>query len=86
MIPAVVMGLIFHDTIKSLFNPVNVMYALIVGGVLLIAAEVLKPKQPRAVGIDDMTYRQAFVIGCFQCLGAVAEVSPARGRLSPAAC
>lgn len=68
MIPAVVMGLIFHDTIKSLFNPVNVMYALIVGGVLLIAAEVLKPKQPRAVGIDDMTYRQAFVIGCFQCL------------------
>lgn len=68
MIPAVVLGLIFHDTIKSLFNPVNVMYALIVGGVLLIAAEVLKPKQPRAVGIDDMTYRQAFVIGCFQCL------------------
>ena len=68
MIPAVVMGLIFHDTIKSLFNPVNVMYALIVGGVLLIAAEVLKPKQPRAVGIDDKTYRQAFVIGCFQCL------------------
>ena len=68
MIPAVVLGLIFHDTIKSLFNPINVMYALIVGGVLLIAAEVLKPKQPRAVGIDDMTYRQAFVIGCFQCL------------------
>jgi len=65
MIPAVVLGLIFHDTIKSLFNPINVMYALIVGGVLLIAAEVLKPKQPRAVGIDDMTYRQAFVIGCF---------------------
>ena len=68
MVPAVVLGLIFHDTIKSLFNPINVMYALIVGGVLLIAAEVLKPKQPRAVGIDDMTYRQAFVIGCFQCL------------------
>ncbi len=78
MIPAVVMGLIFHDTIKSLFNPVNVMYALIVGGVLLIAAEVLKPKQPRAVGIDDMTYRQAFVIGCFQC-PALWPVSPARG-------
>jgi undecaprenyl-diphosphatase len=27
----VVLGLVFHDTIKSLFNPVNVMYALIVG-------------------------------------------------------
>lgn len=68
MIPAVVLGLIFHDMIKSLFNPINVMYALVVGGVLLIAAEVLKPKEPRAVGVDDMTYRQAFIIGCFQCL------------------
>ena len=68
MIPAVVLGLVFHDTIKSLFNPVNVMYALVVGGFLLIAAECLKPKQPRAVGVDDMTYRQAFMIGCFQCL------------------
>ncbi|MBJ3814231.1 undecaprenyl-diphosphate phosphatase [Shimwellia pseudoproteus] len=68
MIPAVVLGLVFHDTIKSLFNPVNVMYALVVGGFLLLAAEYLKPKKPRAVGIDDMTYRQAFVIGCFQCL------------------
>jgi undecaprenyl-diphosphatase len=68
MAPAVVLGLIFHDTIKSLFNPINVMYALVVGGVLLIAAEVLKPKEPRAPGLDDMTYRQAFMIGCFQCL------------------
>ncbi len=68
MLPAVVLGLIFHDTIKSLFNPINVMYALVVGGVLLIAAELLKPKEPRAVGVDDMTLRQAFIIGCFQCL------------------
>lgn len=68
MVPAVVLGLIFHDTIKSLFNPINVMYALVVGGVLLIAAELLKPKEPKAPGLDDMTYRQAFMIGCFQCL------------------
>ena len=61
-------GLVFHDAIKSLFNPINVMYALVVGGFLLIAAEVLKPKTPRAEGLDDMTYRQAFIIGCFQCL------------------
>ena len=61
MIPAVVLGLLFHDTIKSLFNPINVMYALVVGGLLLIAAECLKPKEPRAPGLDDM-------IGCFQCL------------------
>ncbi len=68
MVPAVVIGLIFHDKIKTLFNPINVMYALVVGGVLLLAAEFFKPKQPKAFGIDDMTYRQALVIGCFQCL------------------
>ncbi|MFD1803940.1 undecaprenyl-diphosphate phosphatase [Mixta tenebrionis] len=68
MAPAVAIGLILHDQIKSLFNPVNVMYALIVGGVLLLVAEYLKPKQPKAPGIDDITYRQAFMIGCFQCL------------------
>lgn len=55
MIPAVVLGLVFHDRIKSLFNPITVMYALVVGGVLLIVAELFKPKKPRAVGIDDMT-------------------------------
>ncbi|EPN9327663.1 undecaprenyl-diphosphate phosphatase [Cronobacter sakazakii] len=68
MVPAVVLGLVFHDFIKSLFNPINVMYALVMGGVLLIIAEVLKPKEPKAPGLDDMTYRQAFFIGCFQCL------------------
>jgi undecaprenyl-diphosphatase len=68
MIPAVVMGLAFHDFIKSLFEPKNVMYALVVGGVLLLVAEWLKPKNPPAVGLDDITYRQAFAIGCFQCL------------------
>lgn len=68
MVPAVVVGLVLHDQIKTLFNPINVMYALVVGGVLLLAAEYLKPKQPKAVGVDDITYRQAFMIGCFQCL------------------
>jgi undecaprenyl-diphosphatase len=39
MVPAVVVGLVLHDQIKTLFNPINVMYALVVGGVLLLAAE-----------------------------------------------
>ncbi|MBE5203569.1 undecaprenyl-diphosphate phosphatase [Pectobacterium sp. FL60-S17] len=68
MIPAVVLGLVFHDVIKSLFYPQNVMYALVIGGFLLLAAEWFKPKQPRAAGLDDITHRQAFMIGCFQCL------------------
>ncbi|AKJ43172.1 undecaprenyl-diphosphate phosphatase [Pragia fontium] len=69
MLPAVVVGFALHDMIKAnLFGAKTVMYALIAGGLLLIAAELLKPKKPRAEGLDDMTYRQAFIIGCFQCL------------------
>jgi len=44
------------------------MYALVVGGIWLIAAEWLKPKKPRAEGLDDMTYFQALMIGVCQCL------------------
>lgn len=69
MLPAVIAGFALHDDIKQyLFGAKTVMYALIAGGLLLIAAEMLKPKIPRAEGLDDMTYRQAFIIGCFQCL------------------
>lgn len=68
MAPAVTLGLIFHEVIKSLFNPVSVMYALVAGGLLLIIAEYLKPKTPLSPGLDDITYRQALIIGCFQCL------------------
>lgn len=63
-----VLGLVFHEQIKAIFAPIYVMYALVVGGVLLLAGEWLKPKVPRAAGIDDLTYLQAFLIGCFQCL------------------
>lgn len=57
MISAVVLGLLFYDTIKLLFNSINVMYALVVGGLLLIVVECLKSKESRASGFDDMIYR-----------------------------
>ncbi|TKI04911.1 undecaprenyl-diphosphate phosphatase [Martelella alba] len=68
MIPAVILGGLLHEQIKALFEAKYVMYALVAGGVLLLAGEWLRPKTPRAPGIDDITYLQAFLIGCFQCL------------------
>ncbi|PJG84545.1 undecaprenyl-diphosphate phosphatase [Conservatibacter flavescens] len=67
MIPAVILGLIFHSNIKALFSPEMVMYSLVVGGVLLIIAEKCRPKVS-AETVDQMTYKQAFAIGLFQCL------------------
>lgn len=66
MIPAVILGLLLHDAIKSLFTARNVMYALVVGGILLIVAEKFRPKV-KAHTVDQITYLQAFIIGCFQC-------------------
>jgi len=68
MVPAVIMGLVLHEQIKALFEAKYVMYALVVGGVLLLVGEWLKPKVPWAQGVDDITYLQALLIGCFQCL------------------
>lgn len=68
-LPAIVLGLALHDQIKSLFSSnMPVILALVVGGFLLIAAELFKPKQEKTATLDQMTYKQAFLIGCFQCL------------------
>ncbi|MDH2999232.1 undecaprenyl-diphosphatase [Chelonobacter oris] len=67
MVPAVVIGLAFHSTIKSWFNIQNVIYSLIVGGVLLLIAEKFRPRVT-ANTVDQISYKQAFAIGLFQCL------------------
>ncbi|TCJ98574.1 undecaprenyl-diphosphatase [Volucribacter psittacicida] len=67
MIPAVILGLIFHSHIKGLFSPEMVMYALVAGGILLLLAEKYRP-QVKAATLDQMSYKQAFTIGLFQCL------------------
>lgn len=68
MAPAVILGLLLHDVIKTLFNLQSVAYALVAGAILLLIAEWSKAKNPQTTLLDNMTYRQAFVIGCFQCL------------------
>lgn len=66
--PVLVLGLICYEQIKNIFEPRYVMYALVGGGLLLLISELFKPKLPCTLGIDDLTYMQAFIIGCFQCL------------------
>ncbi|MGL5947981.1 MAG: undecaprenyl-diphosphate phosphatase [Aeromonas sp.] len=68
MLPAVVIGLAVHSWIKAnLFGPETVMYALVAGGFLLLAAEKFSPAV-RAHSLDDISHKQAFGIGLFQCL------------------
>ncbi len=67
-LPALALGYLAHQTIKAyLFRPGTVALALAVGGVGILLAERFKP-QARVMELDQMNYRQAFFIGCFQCL------------------
>jgi undecaprenyl-diphosphatase len=67
-IPALIAGLLAHRAIKAyLFSPITVACALGIGGVGIILAERFKP-EPDVERLDGLGYRQALVIGLFQCL------------------
>ncbi|WP_020615186.1 undecaprenyl-diphosphate phosphatase [Paenibacillus daejeonensis] len=68
LLPAVVLGFLLHGLIKQhLFGPEPVLYSLVAGGILMIIAERTK-RRVTAEEMDDLSYRQALGIGCFQCL------------------
>jgi len=68
-IPAAIIGVIFNDKIEDKLSfPRPVAFALIAGGILMI---VLENKYRKGNGIRDVegvNYKQAFIIGMFQCL------------------
>lgn len=67
-IPAVILGLLFGDTIKAnLFRPSVVAWALIVGGVLMWLIESRK-STPTVHDIKGIGVGRAFLIGAVQCL------------------
>jgi undecaprenyl-diphosphatase len=69
-LPAAVVGLAFHRSIKEhLFGSRPVAYALIVGGVLMVAVELARRGKPTHDGstLEDVTPGRAFIIGIAQC-------------------
>lgn len=68
ILPAGVLGVLLRDAIKDyLFSWNTVLVALVAGAIFMIAAERFHVRTT-AQTIDDITYRQAFGIGLFQCL------------------
>ena len=69
MLPAVILGFALKDLIdKHLFGVETVIYALVAGSILMIAADKLGPRNPKVTTLDQITYRQAFKVGLVQCL------------------
>ena len=71
-IPAAVFGLIFDDWIESkLFGMWPVIFAWIVGGMLILAAVWWRKKNPSKSGgrdLRELTWKLALIIGLLQCV------------------
>jgi undecaprenyl-diphosphatase len=72
IVPPLGLAFLLRDVIKDDgFTQMPVLFALVVGGVYMIAAEwLVKTRRIRTVSetMDDITYRQALMIGILQCL------------------
>ena len=79
VLPAIVVGAFFYPFIKSLFAaPQVVAWALILGGVAILALERFQDKKTKTItSLDHITYRTAFSIGLFQALAVIPGVSRA---------
>lgn len=67
--PAGIVGLLFHKKIEEhLMNPITVSLALIIGGIWMIFAENKYRKNDKIQEIEQVGYKTALTIGCFQCL------------------
>jgi undecaprenyl-diphosphatase len=76
-LPAGVLGALFASAIKeALFRPVPVAAAFVVGGLVILLAERLRPRV-RVESVDDMRWHDAAKIGLAQCLALVPGTSRA---------
>src|SRR5574341_1522316 len=80
-LPAAGVGLLFGDAIKeALFNPITVAIGLAVGGAAILVIEA-RPPQPRTASLDALTFREALIVGLFQCLALWPGVSRAAATI-----
>lgn len=72
-IPAAIVGLLFDDWIdEHFYNYIVVACALAAFGIaFLVIEKVIKGKDFRVKSIDDITYKDALIIGLFQLLAAI---------------
>ena len=84
--PAMVLGALFHDVIKSvLFSPYVVSVALIIGGVAIIIIERLQIK-PKHIAVENIPFRTALAVGLAQALAMIPGVSRSGATIMGAMC
>lgn len=75
IIPAGVVGVLFDDIVESaLSGPIVVAIALIAYGVLFLVLE-RRPREPKVKTLNQLSYKNALQIGCFQVLSLIPGTS-----------
>lgn len=75
VIPAMLLGLLFSDAIDSLLeSTTTVAVSLLLGGIILIFIDSLF-KNPTIHSEKEVTYKNAFLIGIWQCIAMIPGVS-----------
>ena len=77
VIPAVILGVLFDDKIEELFfNNTNIIaIMLIVYGIFYLFSPKLEAKSTRVQSIRNVSYKDAFTVGLFQCLAMIPGTS-----------
>lgn len=74
-IPASILGIILNDVIDSLLeSPLMVGVMLVIGGIVLLFVDKWFNK-PTVENSDNISFKQAFIIGCYQCLALIPGTS-----------
>lgn len=70
LIPAGILGVLFEDYIDEyLFSTKTVLIGLVAGALLMIVADIFyKHNELKTETVDQMTYKQALLVGLIQCL------------------
>jgi len=77
-IPIAIVGFIFKDAIKTLFNVETVAWMFIIGGVIFLLVEYFyKEKKAHVTHVEKVNYKQAFWVGVAQIFSLVPGTSRA---------
>ncbi|MEC0089390.1 undecaprenyl-diphosphate phosphatase [Paenibacillus macquariensis] len=71
--PALIVAFFARDFIKSLFSANTVVWALVAGGIFMIFAEWFNKSKSNVTAhdLDDLTYKQALLIGLYQIISVL---------------
>jgi len=77
-LPLAIVGFIFKDQIKTLFNVETVAWMFIIGGIVFLVVEYFYQEQPTYINnVEKTSYKQAFAIGVAQIFSLIPGTSRA---------